>query len=244
VEHYRAVFLSDLHLGSRDCRAAELLAFLGSFETPRLYLLGDIIDLWSLRSLWYVPESHVAIINAMFTMVDRGPMVCYVLGNHDEGMDYLRRRWSNSVEMAWEAEHTTADGRRLLLVHGDAFDLGARYARSGARLYVWLTLLNTPIRAVRRLFRRRGHWSLAAFVQRSTEGERVVRRFEEAAATEARRRNYAGIVCGHVHRPAIREIKGTWYYNCGDGVTNCTALVEAEDGRLEIVRWGDIEGHG
>ncbi len=235
---YRTVFLSDLHLGSRDCRAEKLLIFINSFTTEILYLLGDIIDLWSLRSFWHVPASHVAIIRALFEIAERGTEVRYVLGNHDEGMEYLRGRWSDNVEIAWEAEHVTIDGRRLLLVHGDEFDFRIRYARLGTRFYAWMTLLNAPIRAVRLLFRRHGHWSLAAFVQRLAERERIVRRFEMAAAAEARRRGYAGIVCGHVHRPKIDEIEGTLYCNVGDGVTNCTALVETNEGRLEHVAWG------
>ncbi len=208
-----------------------------SLSTPVLYLLGDIVDLWSLRSFWYVPESHVAVLRAIFTLADRGTRVCYVLGNHDEGMGYLRARWSEAAEIVTEAEHVAADGRRLWLTHGHAFDLHARFARAGTRAYAWLTLLNGPVRALRRIFGRRDRWSLAEFVQRSAEGEAVVRRFEEAVAAEARRRGYAGVACGHVHRPANRDIGGVLYLNVGDGVANCTALVETEEGRFEHVRW-------
>jgi UDP-2,3-diacylglucosamine pyrophosphatase LpxH len=201
-------------------------------------LLGDIIDLWSLRSFWHVPPSHVAVIKTLLTLADRGIMVIYVPGNHDEWMKYLCGRWSDTVDITLEAEHITANGRRLLLVHGDAFDINARFARLGTRFYAWLTLLNAPVHAIRMLLRRSGRWSLAAFVQRSAEWERVVRRFENAAVVEARRRGYAGVVCGHIHRPAIKNIDGVLYLNCGDGVTNCTALVETENGRFEHVKWG------
>jgi UDP-2,3-diacylglucosamine pyrophosphatase LpxH len=238
---YRSVFLSDVHLGTRGCRADFLADFLRSVECERLYLVGDIVDGWRLRKTWYWDAQHDAVIRLVLRMARHGTAVTYIPGNHDE----MFRDWLGlevaGVRLAAEAEHVAADGRRFLVMHGDAFDSVVRYAKFLALLGDWaydLALeLNRGFNAVRR---RLGYpyWSLSQWLKRQVKGAvKAIDRFEEALALEARRRGFDGVVCGHIHHAEMRDIGGVMYMNDGDWVESCTALVEHHDGRFELVDW-------
>jgi len=238
---YRSVFISDVHLGLRECRADLLADFLRRVECQHLYLVGDIVDGWRLKRSWYWDASHDEVIRLIFLLARKGVALTYIPGNHDEAL----RGWLGleiaGVKLAQRAEHETADGRRVLVLHGDEFDSIVRYARFLALLGDWAydeaLRLNRWFNAVRR---RLGYpyWSLSQWLKRQVkEAVKAIDRFEHALVTEAERGGFDAVVCGHIHTAVIRRIGGVTYMNGGDWVESCTALVEHADGRFELLDW-------
>ena len=239
---YRSIFISDIHLGFRGCQADYLLDFLRSTDSRRLYLVGDIVDLWAMQGGVYWPETHNAVVREVLEKARRGTEVIYVPGNHDELLrEHLGADFGN-VAVRDEVVHTTADGQRFLILHGDRFDSvvqsGRWLAKLGSRAYDHLLALNGLVSRIRRFFGLR-YWSLAGYLkQRVKNAVNYIGNFEEAVATEAARREVDGMICGHIHHAEVRQIDGVLYANCGDWVESCTALVEHHDGRL-LMRWTD-----
>ncbi|HEY6123841.1 MAG TPA: UDP-2,3-diacylglucosamine diphosphatase [Steroidobacteraceae bacterium] len=234
----RSVFVSDVHLGSRDCRARELLQFLEGVETDYLFLVGDIIDFWSLRRSFYWPEEHNDVVRAILTKAKEGTQVIYVPGNHDDNIREFCGSLFGNLSIRRRYVHATADGREFLVMHGDEFDSAVKcsrwLARFGATAYEVMMRINRGVNRCRRAFGLR-HWSLATYLKlRLANAVRYVEAFEHAAAQAARSRNLAGIVCGHIHRPGLRQIDGVLYCNDGDWVESCTALVESNSGQLSL----------
>ena len=243
---YRSVFISDTHLGTRGCRSDFLADFLRRVSCQHLFLVGDIIDGWRLRKSWYWDESHDDVLRQILRHARSGTEVTYIPGNHDE----MFRAWLplgleiGGIRLRREAVHTTADGKRLLVMHGDEFDSVVRYAKFLALLGDWAytaaLVVNRWFNAVRR---RLGYpyWSLSAWLKRQVkEAVKAIDRFETALASEARRRGFDGVVCGHIHHAEMREVQGVLYINDGDWVESCTALVEHHDGRLELIDWAAL----
>jgi UDP-2,3-diacylglucosamine pyrophosphatase LpxH len=248
-QRYRAIWISDVHLGTRECKADFLLDFLRVTESEHLYLIGDMVDGWRLRKSWYWLQSHNDVIQKLLRKARKGTRVVYIPGNHDEWLrSYtLPGLHMGGVLLCDEAVHETADGRRLLVLHGDAFDGVVRYGRwlswFGDWAYDRILWLNHYCDAIRR---RLGYpyWSLSAYLKQKVKNViQYVERFERAVAEEARRRGFDGVVCGHIHTAAIRSIDGVLYCNDGDWVESCTALVEHQDGRLELVKWSSLGGY-
>ncbi len=241
---YNAVWLSDIHLGYKGCRAEFVLDFLEHNPARTIYLVGDVVDIWALRRSFLWPDSHHAVVKKLIQLAADGTRVVYIPGNHDERCRDLCGRFLLNIEILREAVHTTAEGKRLLMVHGDEFDHAVRcgplHRLAGELGYDLLLFLN---RWGNRLRNRLGlpYWSLAYYVKnRVANARQAIRAFEAAAAREAARRGLDGIVCGHIHQPEIRSIDGILYCNDGDWVESCTALVENREGRLELVHWGDL----
>jgi UDP-2,3-diacylglucosamine pyrophosphatase LpxH len=241
ARQYRAIWLSDIHLGTRGCKADFLLDFLRWNDSEFLYLVGDIVDGWRLRRSWYWTQSHNDVIQKLLRKARKGTKVTYIPGNHDEWLRDYTEIELGGVKVVDDTIHETADGRRLLIIHGDAYDGVVKYARWLALLGDWaynlMIWLNTHFN---RLRRRLGYpyWSLSAYLKGKVKNAVVyVGNFAEAVADEARRRGVDGVVCGHIHKAEIRELGGILYCNDGDWVESCTALVEHWDGRLEIVDW-------
>ena len=238
---YRTIWISDVHLGTRGCNAALLTDFLGAIECETLYLAGDIVDGWRLKKGWYWPDSHNEVVRRLLKMAHRGTLVVFVAGNHDEMLrDYAGLSFGG-IELVLEAVHVTADGRRLLVTHGDSFDGVVLYARwlafLGDQAYGWLLRANMLFNAVRRRFKL-PYWSLSAHMKRRVKNAvQYVCSFEEAVAREARERGFDGVVCGHIHTAEIRQIGGITYYNDGDWVESCTALAEDAQGAMTIIDW-------
>ena len=237
----RAVFISDLHLGTPGCQAEALLAFLKANPSEHLYLVGDIIDGWQLRRRWYWPQSHNDVVQKLLKRARKGCRVVFVPGNHDEFARHFTGHHFGGVEVVPEAVHTTADGRRLWVVHGDHFDGVIQCARwlayLGDNLYEFTLRMNRHLNSLRA---RLGlpYWSLSQYLKHKVKTAlNYVTQFEAAVAAEARRRGHDGVVCGHIHRPEMRTIAGTLYCNDGDWVESLSALVEHADGRLELVHW-------
>jgi UDP-2,3-diacylglucosamine pyrophosphatase LpxH len=243
---YRAIFISDLHLGTRGCRSDFLADFLRRTSSEKLYLVGDIIDGWRLRKSWYWDASHDEVLKLILRKARNGTEVTYIPGNHDE----MFRTWLPmrlevcGVRLRSEAVHVTADHRQLLNMHGDEFDSVVRYAKFLALLGDWAytaaLVVNRWFNTVRR---RLGYpyWSLSAWLKRQVkEAVKAIDRFEGALAGEARRRGLDGVVCGHIHHAEMRMVDGVLYMNDGDWVESCTALVEHHDGRMELLDWAAL----
>jgi UDP-2,3-diacylglucosamine pyrophosphatase LpxH len=242
---FRAIFISDVHLGTASSQAARLLDFLRHTDSRELYLVGDIIDGWQLKRRWYWHQTHNDVIQKVLRKARKGTRVTYIAGNHDEAMRHFLGLAFGGIDIRDEAVHVTADGRKLLVTHGDLFDgvvQGARWlAHVGDFFYIVTLKANRWFNHVRA---RLGlpYWSLAQFLKHKVKNAvSYIGDFESALAAEARRRGFDGVVCGHIHKAEIRDIGGVLYCNDGDWVESLTALVELETGELRIVDWKSIE---
>ena len=237
----RTVWISDLHLGTPGCQAGELLAFLRHLESETLYLVGDIIDGWQLRRAWYWPQAHNDVVQKLLRKARKGTRVIFIPGNHDEfARKYVQHNFGG-IEVADEWVHETADGRKLWVIHGDLFDgviqCAKWLAHLGDTMYEFTLKLNRHLNSLRA---RLGlpYWSLSKYLkQKVKRAVSYVSDFEVAVAREARKRGLQGVVCGHIHHAELREIDGVLYANDGDWVESLTALIEHDDGRLEIFDW-------
>ena len=239
--HYRAIFISDLHLGTPGCQAEALLDFLKEHESDYLYLVGDIIDGWQLRRRWYWPQAHNDVIQKLLRKARKGTRVIYVPGNHDEFARHFLDHHFGGIEVLDEAVHQTADGRKLWVIHGDYFDAVVQQAKwlayVGDYLYEFTLKLN---RYLNNLRGRMGlpYWSLSAYLKHKVKKAlNYVTDFENAVAHEAAKHCYQGVVCGHIHRAEIRDVDGVLYCNDGDWVESRSALVENMQGELSLLYW-------
>ncbi|MEI7737259.1 MAG: UDP-2,3-diacylglucosamine diphosphatase [Betaproteobacteria bacterium] len=242
--HYRAIFISDLHLGTPGCQAEALLSFLKHNSSEYLYLVGDIVDGWQLKRRWHWPQAHNDVIQKLLRRARKGTRVVYIPGNHDEFARQFVNHQFGGVELLEEAEHTLADGRRLWLTHGDYFDAVVQYAKWLA--HVGDNLYELTLRLNRYVAKLRAHlglpyWSLSAYLKHKVKSAlNYVTAFEDALAQEAKRRGFHGVVCGHIHRAQIREIDGVLYCNDGDWVESRSAMIENFDGSLELLFWDPL----
>ena len=240
----RTLFLSDTHLGTKGCQAGLLLDFLKDYDADVIYLVGDIVDGWQLRSGWYWPQGHNDVVQKLLRKVRKGARIVYVPGNHDEFLrDYIGTTFGG-IEIAESRIHEAADGRRYLVIHGDQFDMVVRHARWLAHLgdgaYTFALWVNTGLNRVRR---RLGlaYWSLSAWAKLKVKNAvNFIGQFEQFLADEARRQGADGVICGHIHHAANREIDGLRYLNTGDWVESCTAIVEHYDGRMEVLHYPSL----
>ncbi len=244
ARRFRTVFISDLHLGTPGCQAEALLAFLKSSSCDSLYLVGDIIDGWQLRRRWYWPQAHNDVVQKLLRRARKGTRVVFVPGNHDEFARGFIGHQFGGIEVVDDAVHITADGKRLWVTHGDYFDGVIQYAKwlayVGDNLYEFTLKLNRHFNHLRAKFGL-PYWSLSAYLKlKVKKAVSFINDFEQAVAHEAKKRGHQGVVCGHIHHAEIRDIGGLLYCNDGDWVESLTALVEHHDGRLEILRWGEL----
>ncbi len=238
----RSIFLSDIHLGTRGCQADGLIAFLRDYEAEHLFLLGDIIDFWSMSRSIHWTEAQNTVVQKVLRRARHGEKVMLIPGNHDEALrEYIGASFGD-IHIKAEHIHETADGRHLLLLHGDEFDQVTRHHRWIAILgdigYNLLVRFNGTLSWIRRTLRIAGYWSLAGYAKRRVKRAiSFIFDFEEILIRTVRERKLDGIVCGHIHSAALRETDGVLYINCGDWVDSCTAIVEHPDGRLELIEW-------
>lgn len=244
IQNVRSIFLSDVHLGTRGCQARLLLDFLCHHNCDHMYLVGDIIDGWRLRAKWAWPKAHDAVVAHVLGQAQAGVQVTYVPGNHD---DFLRLSQSTQfagITVQNRVVHTTADGERYLILHGDQFDVIATRAR-------WLALLGdmayrAALAANTRINQALGrlglpYWSFSAWAKHHVKKVvNFISDYEATVAAEAERLKLRGIICGHIHHAAMHDNAGVRYINTGDWVESCTAVVEHFDGRFEIVRWAEV----
>lgn len=240
---YRTIWISDIHLGTRGCNADMLIDFLDHVDSETMYLVGDIIDGWRLKKKLHWPAAHNDVVWRLLKRARRGATVIYIPGNHDEivrqfcGLDF------GGIAIRRDTIHETADGRKLLVLHGDEFDaimLSHRWlAYVGDAAYTAIMAVSRLVNAWRRLFRM-PYWSLSKHAKAKVKNAvEFISRYEEVVAQAAAHRGADGVVCGHIHTAEFRNIDGIAYYNDGDWVEGCTALVEHFDGRMEILHWAE-----
>lgn len=241
---YRTVFISDVHLGTRNAQTPALLDFLRHFEADTIYLVGDIFDFWKAKrggGCW--PQGHNDVVQKLLRKARKGARIVFIPGNHDEELRKYAGSSFGSIEIVQTATHVTAAGKTYLVIHGDDFDLVIRNAAWLATLgdigYDLAMWANAPVNWIRRRLGL-GFWSLSAFLKyRVKRAVNFIGAFEDTLAAEATRGGYDGVICGHIHHAADRRIGTAHYLNCGDWVESCTALVETYAGNIEIVRWND-----
>lgn len=238
---YRTLFISDVHLGTKACQAEALLGFLRDHDAGTIYLIGDIIDGWALKGGWYWPQAHNDVVQKLLRKGRKGARIIYLPGNHDEFLRGYYGTHFGGIEVQETAIHVAADGKRYLVLHGDAFDFVIRHARWLAHLgdtaYDAAIFLNRIVTGVRR---RLGlpYWSLSAWAKLKVKNAvSVISKFEDALTREAERQEVQGVICGHIHHATSREIGAVHYLNSGDWVESCTAIAEHHDGRMEVIHW-------
>ena len=237
----RSVWISDVHLGFRGCQAEALLHFLHSVETEYLYLVGDIVDFWSLQKSSYWPQQHTNVVRSILGKAKHGTKVIYVPGNHDEVMrDYAGYSFGN-VEIHLDYVHTTLDGKKLLVLHGDEFDTIVKHSQFIAKFGSWaydkLLQINHYVNFLRKIFKR-NYWSLAKYLKLKVKNAvNYIGSFEIALAHLAKDRQVDGVVCGHIHHAEVRSINSVLYCNDGDWVESCSSLVEHKNGQIELIYW-------
>jgi UDP-2,3-diacylglucosamine pyrophosphatase LpxH len=241
---YRALFISDVHLGTRGCQAGMLLDFLRVYDADTIYLVGDIVDAWQLKNGWYWPQSHNDVVQKLLRKARKGARMVYVPGNHDEFLRDFPGHHFGGIEVVEQTVHVSADGKRYLVMHGDAFDVVVRHAKWLALLGDWAYVTALGVNTWLNVIRRRlglSYWSLSAWAKLKVKNAvSFIGHFEETLAKEAKRLNCDGVICGHIHHATSRDLEGVTYLNSGDWVESCTAIVEHFDGRFEVVRWGDM----
>lgn len=246
AQSFRTLFISDVHLGTRGCQAERFLDFLRVHEAETIYLVGDIVDGWALRSSWYWPQAHNDVVQKLLRKARKGARVIYVPGNHDEFLrDYFGTHFGG-IQVVDRAIHVAADGTRYLVVHGDHFDFIVTQARwlalLGDKAYEFAIFVNRLFNGVRR---RLGfpYWSLSKWAKLKVKNAvSYIGEFEKTLAAEARRHDAKGVICGHIHHATIHDDFGIRYVNCGDWVESCTAIAERHDGRFEIITWTQLPG--
>ncbi|MBB4841054.1 MULTISPECIES: UDP-2,3-diacylglucosamine diphosphatase [Sphingomonas] len=242
-KRYRTVWISDVHLGTRGCNAEMLIDFLDHVDCDVMYLVGDILDGWALKKRFYWPDSHNDIVWRFLKRAKRGTEIVYIPGNHDEMFRQFSGLNFGGVHIRRQAIHTTADGRRLLVLHGDEFDaitMSHRWlAHLGDAAYEMMMGLNRLVNRVRRMLDM-PYWSLSKYAKAKVKNAvEFISKFEEIVAHEAGARGVDGVIAGHIHTAEMRDIEGIAYYNDGDWVEGCTALVEHYDGTMEILHWAE-----
>src|SRR5919109_61312 len=238
---FRTLFISDVHLGARGSQADRLLDFLRTHDAETIYLVGDIVDGWALKSYWHWPQSHNDFVQKMLRKARKGAKVIYVPGNHDE---FLRKYYGThfgGIDVVENTVHTGVDGKRYLVIHGDIFDLVVQNARwlahLGDKAYDFAIQMNRLVNFFRPMF---GvpYWSLSQWAKHKVKNAvNYIGAFEQTLAEEAQRREVDGVICGHIHHAVIHDNFAVRYINCGDWVESCTAVAEHADGRFEIITW-------
>jgi len=242
VRRVRSLFLSDIHLGSRACRAEQLLSFIKEYDPEYIFLIGDIVDFWAMSRSVYWPASHNTVVQKILKKARHHVNVFLIPGNHDEALrEYVDSSFGD-INVVREHIHIAADGKRYILLHGDEYDQVTTCHRwvsiLGDVSYTVLVHLNRILSLIRRKLGVSGHWSLADYAKRNVlRAVSFISDFENAVVRNVKRRGLDGVICGHIHTPVIKQIDGITYINCGDWVDSCTAIVEHMDGDMQLVRW-------
>lgn len=244
----RSIFISDVHLGTSACKAGILLEFIKEYEADHLFMIGDIIDFWAMKRgtiRWTADQNTV--VQKILRRARHGEQVIFIPGNHDEALrDYVGTSFGD-IRIEHEYVHVAADGKRYLLIHGDDFDQVTKHhkwvAILGDKAYNFLVMLNNWLSFVRRSLGIPGYWSLAGYAKRQVKtAVNFIFDFEDSVTHHAKDRQMDGVICGHIHWAAMKDVNGTQYLNCGDWVDSCTAIVEHLDGKMELIVWGQNRG--
>jgi len=243
---YRTIWISDLHLGSTQCQADVLLDFLKHNDSEMLYLVGDIIDFWALSKKMYWPTEHNTVIQKILRKARHGTQVVYVPGNHDENVREYDNYVFGDITVKRSAVHTSATGKKFLVVHGDEYDTIAQchkwIAKIGNEGYDFLLWVNRTLRIIRKWLGIQSNFSLAAYVKFKVKNAvQFISDYENSIVDTLQDQQLDGVICGHIHHAEIKDIKGFMYINTGDFVESCSAIVEHTDGTMELIRWSISE---
>ena len=238
---YRSLWLSDIHLGNKDCKADYLLHFLHRIDVDTLYLVGDIVDMWEMSRQFRWPASHNKVMHKLMQMSQQGTRVVYLPGNHDAPIQSYSGMAFGDIEIKRELVHTTAQGKKYLVLHGDQFDadvtLGKFHAWIGDKAYDLLLFLNRWFNRFRQ-WRKREYWSLAGYIKKHIKGaNEAIARYRTACCDKARDMQLDGVICGHIHHPESLMENDIHYVNDGDWIENCSALAEDAEGNLSLIYW-------
>jgi UDP-2,3-diacylglucosamine pyrophosphatase LpxH len=246
--HYRALFISDVHLGTPWAQAPRLLDLLDQVRADTLYLVGDIVDFWRIRRGIVWPAPHGEVLKAILRLANAGTRVVFIPGNHDDGLRAYCGTTFGRIEICRSAVHVTLTGRRYLVTHGDEHDTVVQRARwlalIGDRGYALALAFNRPFNWVRGLLGK-DYWSISAWLKHRVKS--CVGRacdFESSLVAAASAQAASGVICGHIHHAASRNVGDVHYVNTGDWVESCTAVVETPAGELEVIDWTRIAGDG
>jgi len=244
---YRSLWISDVHLGTKHAQVDKLLDFLRDTECEHLYIVGDFIDGWQLRRKWYWTEDYNLLIQKLLRKNRKKTRVTLIYGNHDEFLEKFVGMSFGAVRLVERAVHTTADGKRFLVIHGHQFDGLSHFNRLldrvGSVLYDQILNLNIWINRARRTLGF-GYWSFASYIKlKAKAAVKYVTDYEDAMIQFARKSEMAGVICGHIHRPEIRDLGDVFYMNCGDWVENCTALAEDFEGKFTLIKFHENNVH-
>jgi len=240
-KYYRSIFISDVHLGTKDSKTDELLEFIRIYECENLFLVGDIIDGWSLKRGWLWKQGHSDVIQKILRKARKGTKVFYILGNHDEFVrPFLPVSLGDNIQICNEYEYRAANNKKYLITHGDFFDSVTLTKKWLAVLgdvgYQWLLRLNRGVNIFRRVIGYKRYWSLSKFVKDNVKKAiSFINDYENVIVEEAKRRDFNGVICGHIHKADIKKIQDIEYINCGDWVESCSAILERTDGTFEKI---------
>lgn len=244
MAHHRALFISDVHLGTRTCQAQMLADFLREHDADTIYLVGDIVDFWRIKRRPVWPQAHNDVLQCILRKVRKGSRVVFIPGNHDDGLRAYCGTQFGGIEILRDTVHETADGRRYLVIHGDEYDVVSRYAHwlavLGDRGYAAMLAVNVPLNWARRKLGLE-YWSLSAYLKhRVKSAVNQMGDFEKVLAEAAKQREVDGVICGHIHRAASHQFGDVHYLNTGDWVESCTAIVETEAGEFQFIDWMEV----
>jgi len=241
---FRTIWISDIHLGTKDCKAKELLDFIKHCRTQKIYLVGDIIDGWALKKRWFWPQEHNDVIQKLLRQARRGTEVIFIPGNHDEFARQFCGLNFGGIQVKHEDVHVTVDGKKLWVTHGDLYDNIMQYARwlafIGDRAYTFALWLNRVFNKIR-IKLNYPYWSLSQYLKHKVKAAvSCITAFEDLLVREAKNKQCDGVVCGHIHKAELRLIDHITYANDGDWVESMTALIENHDGSLQIIDWNEV----
>jgi UDP-2,3-diacylglucosamine pyrophosphatase LpxH len=247
VTKYKAIWLSDIHLGTSGCQADKLLKFLLKTDSDVLYLVGDIIDFWAMSRKFRWPADHNTVVQKVLKKARKGTKVIYIPGNHDENLREFCGMSFGNIELHQKYFHQTVSGHYILCQHGDEFDVITRYHKwvailgdIGYNALLWLSTHMNKFRAYYGM----GHWSLSAFVkQKVKQAVSFISEYETNVVSDAKVKGVDGVLCGHIHHAEITKYENLVYFNTGDTVESCTAIVETQDGEFQLLCFlsGEIE---
>lgn len=237
----RTVFISDVHLGMPDCKAAQASHFLRNTLCDKLVLNGDIIDAWHLKRLGGWNKAHTHFIRTVLRKMEKeNTEIIYLRGNHDDILDRFIPIKLDNFLITDEHIHRGRDGD-YLVVHGDGFDHVTTnhpwIAKLGGIGYNLLLRVNRLYNWYRQV-RGKESFSLSRWVKLKVKSAvSFVGRYEEQLQELARTKGCLGIICGHIHSPANKVIGTTHYLNSGDWVESLTAILEHDSGEFEVITY-------
>ena len=252
-KRYRAIFISDFHIGAKTLNADSLLDFLKKTESDTLYLVGDIIDGWKLQKRWLWNETISRVLDELVRKSQEGTQVIYLPGNHDDTVRlasmFKRMRFARrtGVKITNSIIHKTANGRKFLVMHGDQFDtkiLSEPVLKAHHKLSDWLGGVMTSFRPEPAYIQINGEtkrFSLAKYLSKHGRiAIQTLNDFEGLIYKKVKAQHADGIICGHTHIPALKKIKDITYANTGSWLrAGNTAIVEDYNGELALLDWDE-----